>query len=252
MFATQFVKRAGSYDSQAFVQQFMARHLIALLRDFASLQDDENLADIFSNVFEFGCAQGQYTRLLLENFAPKKLLCNDINDYKKVFENPPFSDFKVEFARFDMNNCAKILTQQFSCITSNACLQWLEQREVLVQLQAFLRPQGLLAFSTFGKRNLWQVRELCNVGLEYLDLEEYRALMELECEILHLSTQVKILHFNSALEVFKHLALSGVNGLQKGFFLKKALLQEYTKRYDNNLEYECVFVLARKKPIPFE
>ncbi|MGI0405855.1 methyltransferase domain-containing protein [Helicobacter himalayensis] len=252
MFATQFVKRAGSYDSQAFVQQFMARYLIALLRDFTSLQDDENLADIFSNVFEFGCAQGQYTRLLLENFAPKKLLCNDINDYKKVFENPPFSDFDVEFARFDMNNCAKILTQQFSCITSNACLQWLDQREALARLQAFLRSQGLLAFSTFGKRNLWQVRELCNVGLEYLDLEEYRTLMELECEILHLSTQTKILHFNSALEVFKHLALSGVNGLQKGFFLKKALLQEYAKRYDNNLEYECVFVLARKKPIPFE
>lgn len=247
MFATQFIKRAGSYDSEAFVQQFMARYLIALLRDFAPLRSG---ADIFNNVFEFGCAQGQYTRLLLENFAPKKMLCNDINDYKKIFEKSPFSDFGVEFMRFDMNDCANFLIQQFSCITSNACLQWLEQREVLAQLQAFLRPQGLLAFSTFGKRNLWQVRELCNVGLEYLDLEEYHASLDGECEILHLSVQSKILHFDSALGVFKHLALSGVNGLKKGFFLKKTLLQEYTTRYDNALEYECVFVLARKKLIP--
>lgn len=55
------------------INHFIARYLIALLHDFMLLQN-ENLADIFSYVFEFGCAWGQYTRLLLENFAPKNAL----------------------------------------------------------------------------------------------------------------------------------------------------------------------------------
>lgn len=235
MLTQRFLKRAQSYQNHAIVQNKMASELIALLRQVSHTTN-------FERGFEFGAAQGEFSKILLEHFTFQSLLCNDINNYAQSFVGLT----KVDFACFDMNDAPKILKNfTFDLITSNACLQWLKQREVLSFLPSILESGGILALSSFGKRNLWQIKQICNVGLGYLELEDYQNILA-PCKILHLSTQQYNLQFSNALEAFRHLSLSGVNAIEKGFFLSKKILQEFEARYNNTLTYESVLVLARK------
>lgn len=231
--AQRFLRHAHTYESNAIVQRAMAQRLVEILRtDFPQCTE----------IFEFGCGRGSYTRLLQSLYPHAHFVCNDINDCAQYFGGD------TEFLRFDMGLVGEALPpRSFSLITANAAIQWLNQRKCLQALPRFLRPHGALLLSSFGTRNLWQIRELCGVGLEYLNLEEYEEILSKDFEILHLSCSSHTLRFSSSIEVFRHLHASGVNGVQKGFFLSKALLKEYTQRFANALEYESVYLYARKK-----
>ncbi|WP_394951752.1 methyltransferase domain-containing protein [uncultured Helicobacter sp.] len=231
--AQRFLRHAHNYERYAIVQHQMAQKLIEILRG-SPLQ--------CTDIFEFGCGTGSYTKLLESLYPHAHFVCNDINDYAQYF------DGGKEFLRFDMKDLSEILSPRtFDLITANAAIQWLNQRKCLQTLPRFLRCGGALLLSSFGKRNLWQIRELCGVGLEYLNLEEYEEILSEHFEILHLSQDSHTLRFESAIEAFRHLHFSGVNGVQKGFFLSKELLGNFEKNFANTLTYDCVFIYVRKK-----
>ncbi|WP_394908233.1 methyltransferase domain-containing protein [uncultured Helicobacter sp.] len=231
--AKRFLRHAHNYERYAIVQHQMAQKLIEILRGSPSQ---------YTDIFEFGCGTGSYTKLLESLYPHAHFVCNDINDYAQYF------DGGKEFLRFDMKDLSEILSPRtFDLITANAAIQWLNQRKCLQTLPRFLRCGGALLLSSFGKRNLWQIRELCGVGLEYLNLEEYEEILSEHFEILHLSQDSHTLHFESAIEAFRHLHFSGVNGVQKGFFLSKELLGNFEKNFANTLTYDCVFIYVRKK-----
>ncbi len=231
--AQRFLRHAHNYERYAIVQHQMAQKLIEILRGSPSQCTD---------IFEFGCGTGSYTKLLESLYPHAHFVCNDINNYAQYFGGGK------EFLRFDMKDLSEILSPRtFDLITANAAIQWLNQRKCLQTLPRFLRCGGALLLSSFGKRNLWQIRELCGVGLEYLNLEEYEEILSEHFEILHLSQDSHTLHFESAIEAFRHLHFSGVNGVQKGFFLSKELLGNFEKNFANTLTYDCVFIYVRKK-----
>lgn len=247
MLAKRFARRAFTYPKTAIIQRQMGEELANL---FVSHKiGGENLC-----IFEFGSARGEFSKTLCQalkrtNIQCQKLLCNDINDYAEIYDEVFAKNLGVNeliFRCFDMNEVGKFLDSSFDVITSNACLQWLNQKEVLREVKKFLLPNGELLLSSFGKDNLWQVREVCGVGLEYLDIHTYKQLLSPHFKIICLYEKHCDLDFTNSLGVFKHLSQSGVNALTKDFILTKSLLNDYQRRFGGIASFHSIFIYAQK------
>ncbi|MGX2984233.1 methyltransferase domain-containing protein [Helicobacter sp. 23-1048] len=247
MLAKRFAKRAPTYAKHAIIQRAMAEELANIF--VAHKRERKNLA-----IFEFGSAFGEFSTILCHALKRAKikcstLLCNDINDYGHIYTKAFAKNLEVEnlaFQCFDMNEGERFLDSLFDVIASNACLQWLNQQEVLLRLKDFLLPNGEILLSSFGKNNLWQVREICGVGLEYLDLELYEKMLSPHFKIIRLYEKQYDLDFKESLEVFRHLSQSGVNALTKDFVLTKSLLKHYQERFGGVLSFHSIFIHAQK------
>lgn len=192
----------------------------------------------FEQVFEFGCAQGEFSKKLQKILRFKNYVSNDIIDYG--------TNFKVEV--FDMNELSKhfLSTQKFDLIASNACLQWLNLGKVLPSLTQMLNENGVLLFSSFGERNFEQIAKSTGYSLKYLTLEDLKKLFEKDFELLELSEEFINLEFSSALELFRHLKLCGVNSLGK-FFLGKEFLKNFERDFKNSLTYHPIYIICKIK-----
>ncbi|KAA6226476.1 MULTISPECIES: methyltransferase domain-containing protein [unclassified Campylobacter] len=224
-----FLKAKKSYETNAIVQAKMADLLCELLQK-------NNLLN-FDNVFEFGAGQGEFSKKIQKIIKFKRYIKNDCLDYG-------LKDAYI----FDMNDIksSPLSKQKFDLITSNACLQWLNIEKILPTLTTMLNKNGLLLLSSFGKKNLEQIKLSTNLGLKYLSLKEYEILLKKNFDLLNLSEKKFELEFDSALSVFRHLKLNGTNSFGP-FFLSKKFLKDYEKRFKNKLSYHCIFILCKYK-----
>jgi SAM-dependent methyltransferase len=98
-------------------------------------------------------------------------------------------------------------------ITSCSTLQWFADTErFFTRCHRFLSDGGILAFSTFGKRNMQEIHTLTGHGLEYFSLEELKALLSSRFEVLYAEEEIVSLPFGTPLEVLQHLRQTGVTG----------------------------------------
>lgn len=71
-------------------------------------------------------------------------------------------------------------------ITSCSALQWFDSpEEFFKRCNTLLHSQGYFAFSTFGKKNMKEIRELTGKGLPYRSREELEAALSLHFDILY-------------------------------------------------------------------
>ncbi|MBZ7934188.1 MULTISPECIES: malonyl-ACP O-methyltransferase BioC [Campylobacter] len=222
-----FLKAKSSYEKAAKVQNWMGDRLCEKIP----------VNKFFDQVFEFGCAQGEFTRKLKKKIIFKKYILNDILDYK--------SQDKVEI--FDMNDIAQhpLSTQKFDLIASNATLQWLNFKKILPTLANMLDTKGILLLSTFGEKNLEQITKSTGFSLKYLSLFEIKKILQEHFFEILIEEDFITLEFESPLEVFRHLKLSGVNSL--GYHtLTKTFLKDYEKKFQNKLTYHPIFIYVKK------
>lgn len=224
-----FLKAKTSYAKNALVQNFMGDKLCRKLENLGLLD--------FERVFEFGCAQGEFSEKLQKILHFKHYVRNDIVDYG--------SNFEVEL--FDMNELSKhfLSTQKFDLIASNACLQWLNLGRVLPSLTQMLNERGVFLFSSFGEKNFEQITQSTGYSLKYLALDDLKKLFEENFELLELSEEFITLEFSSPLELFRHLKLCGVNSLGS-FFLGKEFLKKFEQDFKNSLTYHPIYIICRK------
>lgn len=222
-----FLKAQKSYAKAAIVQNFMGDRLCEILL--------KSKRKNFTKVFEFGCASGEFTQKLQAKICFEKYITNDI----LPFENADLI--------FDMNELEsqKISKEKFDLIASNACFQWLDASRVLRALSKMLDKNGFLLISSFGENNLREVKKATNLGLNYLSSSELKNQIKTHFKILEFEEKIMSLHFENALECFRHLKLSGVNSLGK-FNLTKAFLTEFEKKFNNTLSYHPILILAKK------
>lgn len=228
--ASKFYKAKKSYRQAAIAQAKMRQRLCELVLDNASS---------YERVFEFGAGQDELGQILRPKIDFKKYIISDINELAN-------SKDKVEFKRIDMSLPLPKDLKEFDLIVSNACMQWLDARSTLESLSHILKPDAFLALSTFGKQNLIQIKKLCGVGLEYLDKDELLSACKTRYKNIQISSKTYNLHFNSAIDVFRHLKLSGVNSLGR-VYISKEILNRCEKDFNNTLSYEAIFVTAKKK-----
>ena len=80
-------------------------------------------------------------------------------------------------------------------ITSCSTLQWFADTErFFTRCHRFLSDGGILAFSTFGKRNMQEIHTLTGHGLEYFSLEELKALLSSRFEVLYAEERLSPCH----------------------------------------------------------
>lgn len=220
--------KAKDYEKHAKVQDFMGLKLCEILKDLKISH--------FEKVFEFGCGRGELSKKLQNFITFDEYLKNDILDFK---EN---SNILI----FDMNEISKqdLSKEKFDLIVSNATLQWLDLKQIIPSLRDMLNQNGILLLSTFAKQNLKEIKQSTGFGLNYFSLNELEQIFKIYFNEVKITQELVELSFDNALNVFRHLKLSGVNSL--GFYpLNKGFLKEFEEKFQNKLTYHPVFILCK-------
>ncbi|BEJ60303.1 TPA: malonyl-ACP O-methyltransferase BioC [Campylobacter jejuni] len=220
--------KAKDYEKHAKVQDFMGLKLCEILKNLRISH--------FEKVFEFGCGRGELSKKLQNFITFNEYLKNDILNFK---EN---SNILI----FDMNEIAKqdLSKEKFDLIVSNATLQWLDLKRIILSLRDMLNQNGILLLSTFAEQNLKEIKQSTGFGLNYFSLNELEQIFKVYFNEVKITQELIKLSFDNALDVFRHLKLSGVNSL--GFYpLNKGFLKEFEEKFQNKLTYHPVFILCK-------
>lgn len=220
--------KAKDYEKHAKVQDFMGLKLCEILKDLKISH--------FEKVFEFGCGRGELSKKLQNFITFDEYLKNDILDFKE----------NSSILIFDMNEIAKqdLSKEKFDLIVSNATLQWLDLKRIIPSLRDMLNQNGILLLSTFAEQNLKEIKQSTGFGLNYFSLNELEQIFKVYFNEVKITQELIKLSFDNALDVFRHLNLSGVNSL--GFYpLNKGFLKEFEEKFQNKLTYHPVFILCK-------
>ncbi|EIX6849790.1 malonyl-ACP O-methyltransferase, partial [Campylobacter jejuni] len=196
------------------------------MQDFMGLKLCEILKNLrishFEKVFEFGCGRGELSKKLQNFITFDEYLKNDILDFKE----------NSSILIFDMNEIAKqdLSKEKFDLIVSNATLQWLDLKRIIPSLRDMLNQNGILLLSTFAEQNLKEIKQSTGFGLNYFSLNELEQIFKVYFNEVKITQELIKLSFDNALDVFRHLKLSGVNSL--GFYpLNKGFLKEFEEKF---------------------
>ncbi|EAL3743319.1 malonyl-ACP O-methyltransferase BioC, partial [Campylobacter jejuni] len=208
--------KAKDYEKHAKVQDFMGLKLCEILKNLRISH--------FEKVFEFGCGRGELSKKLQNFITFDEYLKNDILDFKE----------NSSILIFDMNEIAKqdLSKEKFDLIVSNATLQWLDLKRIIPSLRDMLNQNGILLLSTFAEQNLKEIKQSTGFGLNYFSLNELEQIFKVYFNEVKITQELIKLSFDNALDVFRHLKLSGVNSL--GFYpLNKGFLKEFEEKFQN-------------------
>ena len=133
-----FSRCAHLYDRYSDVQEETARQLLGTIHK-----------DSFANILEVGCGTGNYTRLLRGRFPEAKITALDISGRMIDVARNKLGPGNIEFIVNDAEKA--VINEKFGLITSNACLQWLDDPgAAIAKYKRLLKPSGVISFSVFG------------------------------------------------------------------------------------------------------
>ncbi len=223
-----FEKSLSSYDSYAIVQKKSAQKLISLLP-----------SKEYEDILEIGCYSGYLTRLLIQNIKFSNYLALDIVDSSSCIKK---IDSKIEFLKRDIEEFET--NKKYNLIIANAALQWCRDfSQTIKKLKSYLKEDGIIAISTFSNQNLYEIREIFNVGLKYLSINEIEAIFSKDATIIEEKMSLK---FENSFEVLRHLKYTGVNSIQKNTLTYCALkekLKVLDERYENKITYYPIYII---------
>ena len=259
LIAERFSKAMATYPQEANVQRQIADKMIHLLK--------EHISTPCPKVIEFGCGTGTYSRMLLNALHPEEMLLNDLCPEMEQCCEDLLNEAQVSFLPGDAETVP--FPDESSLITSCSALQWFESPECFFRrCNSLLQAQGYFAFSTFGKENMKEIRELTGNGLPYRSRKELEAALSTHFDILHSEEEIISLPFESPMKVLYHLKQTGVNGLSatspiacrqenkpsQSIWTRRDLHQfceRYTRQFSRDasvsLTYHPIYIIAKKK-----
>ncbi len=231
-----------TYDSHAVVQKEMAKKLSDYILNFCG----EN----YKNVLEIGCGTGFLTRHIMEDMKIKKLLINDISPevIGYIEKIAPYCNYLIG----DMEHI--IFENKFNIITSNAAFQWAEDLESMIKrFYNVLKPDGVLAFTTFGERNFEQMTKISDRKLMYKPLDELSEMFN-GFEVKVIQEEIHQIEFKTPIDVLRHIKNIGANAIAAEFWTKGAL-KDFEGKYREffttdkgvSLTYHPIYVVLQKK-----
>ena len=213
----RFARNLKSYNQNAKIQNKMAQRLIS----FSDKND-------YEKIFEIGCGTGLLTEKAVKALNFKIYDAVDIIEACREYTEP--LDDRIEFRCLDIES-VKVFEDKYDLIISNAVFQWFENVEDIInKLMQTLNPGGVLLFSTFGKENFRQIKNVTGKTLNYKSKEDFDVILKkfphkIEEEICELS-------FEKPVEVLKHLKLTGVNSLESQAWTKSDMFK-FEKEYNS-------------------
>lgn len=221
----RFEKNIETYPDNAVVQKQIAKNLVSNLIKLKGSRYDR--------IFEIGCGAGLLTKNIVKDIEFSEFFSNDITNAAQR-KMKKISDC-INFIGGDCEAIA--MPKDLDLIISNSTFQWVNNLEQLLDKIALcLNKNGVLAFTTFGAENFYQIKNITGKSLNYCSKETIEALLEKDFEIIYSSNKLIELEFDSAEDILRHMKLSGVNSLESTSWTKndlKHFLKEYNKSYTN-------------------
>lgn len=237
---TRFKKAIKTYNESAVVQKYMARKLVEVV-----VRRENN---VFPNVFEIGMGTGYLTSQIVEKIDYNNLFLNDIiEDCESICP---------EKSEFILGDAEKIeFPDPLDLILSNATFQWFDNPKTVISKAAeALNKGGILAFSTFGPKTYFEIKDITKKGLSYYSKNEIEMLVANDFEIVEFITEEQKLTFDTPVDVLKHIKLTGTNAIAPTKWTKSKL-EEFIRSYVDKfcmynkvkLTYEPYFIILRKR-----
>lgn len=240
----RFEKSLETYPDNAVVQKQMAKNLVSNLLQLKGNHFDKTL--------EIGCGAGLLTKNILESLSFSELFVNDITGAAQKSIKDLSGDIK-----FITGDCEAVeLPQELELIISNSTFQWINNLELLLEkLSDNLNKNGVIAFTTFGEQNLYQISSITGNSLNYQTQKDVENILKKNFEIIYSSSEIIHLEFNCANDILRHLKLSGVNALESTQWTKHDLRNfggRYIENFKNSREklmltYHPIYFIATQK-----
>jgi len=234
----RFKKSLKTYDEEAHVQRIMAKRIIELLIEHKGKE--------FKNIFEIGCGTGLLTREIEKNLSFKQLFINDI--VKESYEYVKNIGREIEFLPGDIEEIE--FPKDLDLIISNATFQWvIDIQSILKKSYNALNKKGILCFSTFGKKNFIEFKQLSLPSLRYNTYIKDNQYFK----VIHFEESVETIHFKNFIDILKHIKKTGVNAVSKTVLTPysfERIKEIYTKNYMTSiglsLTYNPIFYILEK------
>lgn len=242
----RFRRGLSTYPNAAVVQRRMADMLCELLETVTPLRQ-------FGTVLDLGCGTGLLTERFASHGTWQALYLYDLIDECQRFhaQRPNAQFLKADLNVYDQYPEADL-------ILSGATFQWIHDPDALFsRLRRALKPDGLLAFSTFVPDNLKEVHAISESGLTYLPAALLADKLRVAgFEVLLQKESKEVLTFASPRDVLEHLKATGVTASTKNRVWTKSALKAFENNYeafrtpDNRypLTYTPVYCVARPTP----
>lgn len=234
----RFERNLAKYDECAVVQKDTARKLAV---------ETAKICKNFGKVFELGCGTGLLTKELIKHINYEKYILNDITERAKYYIMFILSDFM-----FINGNAAETqYPKNTDLIISNAMFQWISDLNAVKGLILnSLNKNGILAFSTFGRENFREIKDVLGLSLDYLTKDEIIKILGSDFKILYSEEYTSVLEFETPYEILAHIKNTGVNSLTpKSWTIKdfRNFDKIYRSKYkDVKLTYNPVIIIAEK------
>jgi len=219
----RFRQSLQTYDKNAIVQERMANKLIELLPKKP-----------YRKILEIGCGTGLLTKKIASNFTPEIFTTNDIVEECEKYTKQIYPN--TQFLSGDINKI--LLPEKYDLIISNAVFQWFKNPENLIErLKQHLEPNGIIAFSSFGNKNFYEIKELLNIGLSYNSFENIT------------TDEIIELEFKTVSEMLRHIKNTGVNAIENYTLTKgkiELLEKQFLDKYGRiKLTYHPIFIIIK-------
>ena len=228
--AQNFAKAHATYAQSAIVQNQMCHTLMALLPKLSP-----------KRVLEVGCGVGNLTDIYYRLWQIETLYLNDLYDF--------VPKTKATLLIGDIETLP--LPQELDLVLSGSAFQWIKDLPVLLtKMYHALKRGGVLAFSSFGKDNLYQIKHLTGIGLDYHHPNTIAKMLSgAGFKVLSLCQDYETLYFKSPKDILAHIKDTGV--AITGMHWTKSSLAEFYQGYERfvkdggyPLTYHPVYVVA--------
>ncbi|WP_333871548.1 malonyl-ACP O-methyltransferase BioC [Desulforamulus putei] len=159
-----FSRNAVNYDTYATVQRKMAHELLKIISfERKDIHDSIDILDI-------GCGTGYFTEQLVRCYPNANITAVDIAPGMIEYARKKFKSKKIEFLCADIEEAE--MNRKYDLIVSNATFQWFNQLEqTIIKLDAMLKNNGMLAFSTFGPMTFCELHRSYKMAGDKLNFE---------------------------------------------------------------------------------
>lgn len=241
----RFRRSMGSYEEQAVAQRRIAEWLADLTR--------EHVEEVPARVLEIGCGTGLLTGMIGRRYPRAELWVNDLVEELCVGTAERYGIPADHCLPGDAEGIR--FPEALDLVVSASTFQWFTDLAGMTRrLGACLRDGGLLVFSTFGERNMQEVRAVAGRGLAYPTLQETERLLAPCFDVVYAGEDCHVMEFAEPLDVLRHLKRTGVNGTggreawTRGRL--RAFADEY-RRFEVNgrvpLTYHPLYFVCRKR-----
>jgi len=159
-----FSGATSQYDTHAELQREIGRRLLAHL-EFTKLEP--------LSILDIGCGTGFFTRLLSDKYKKSRVFATDLSE-SMVLHTQQAQPRRWPWQNKQQGAVSDAVAlpfkdASFDLVASNLALQWVPDAEAMMrEMRRVLKPNGLVLFSTFGRRTLNELKQtLAQVNPEH-------------------------------------------------------------------------------------